>query len=477
MRRFARTLPWLAVAVAMTPALAEGQLERTVPPPDADTITAAITDRYERGGLGRWFYGGGYRKVWATPIQIPVLDLDFAGGLTPVETGGYGQTTTLEFLGADGLEYAVRSIDKDPTRRLDSLFQGTIVARIVQDQVGQFLPTAGLVVDPLLEASNLPHPKHRLVVIPDDPRLGEYRERFAGLIGMLTDRPQEGPDDTPGFAGSSRIVGTDTFLDELEEGDCDRADLRGYLKARYLDIVIGDRDRHEGQWRWARYPDGPDCYLWRTIPEDRDQAFILNDGFMMSLYRLVRPQQVKYGPAYPNLKGLTFNAWELDRQLLVALDEPVWAEVAAELQSQLTDEVIEAAVRRLPEPHYALRGAFLERSLKARRDALREEALDYYRLISRQAEIKATDRDEIAVFEHLDDGDLRVTIRYREGPRSGSPYFDRTFERGVTSEVRLRLQGGDDVVEVRGGRGRIKVRAIGGGGDDRFANLSRASAG
>ena len=475
MKSSAAFLP--ALAIATLPSLAAAQVERTVPPADADTITAPITDRYDNSGLARWFYGGGYRTIWATPIPIPVLDLDFAGGLTPVETGGYGQTTTLEFIGADGLEYAVRSIDKDPTRRLDSLFQGTVVARIVQDQVGQFLPTAGLVVDPLLEASDILHPKHRLVVIPDDPRLGEFREEFAGLIGMLTDRPQEGPDDTPGFAGSTRIVGTDTFLDELEEGNCERADLRGYLKARYLDMVIGDRDRHEGQWRWARYPDGPDCDRWRTIPEDRDQAFIMNDGFMMWLFRLVRPQQVRYGPDWPSLKGLTFNAWEIDRQLLVALDEPVWIEVAEEVQRQLTDEIIEEAVRRLPQAHYALRGEFLERSLKARRDGLVEEALEYYRLILREAEIKATDRDEIAIFEHLGDGRLRVTIRYREGPLSDAPYFDRTFTPEVTKEVRLRLQGGDDEVEIRGGTGRIKVRAIGGGGDDRFANRSRAGSG
>lgn len=466
--------------LTMLPAAASPQedqegIRRSVPPPGAETHTAPITERYRTSGLGRWFLGGGYRDLWATPIEIPVLDLrTAAGGLTPVETGGYGQTVTLELEGDDGLEYAVRSIDKDPTRRLDSLFMGTVVARIVQDQVAQFLPTAGLVVDPLLEAAGILHPRHHLVVIPDDPALGGFRDDFAGLIGMLTDRPQEGPGDTPGFAGSTRIVGTDAFLAELEEGGCDRTDARGYLEARFLDLVIGDRDRHPGQWRWARFPEGPDCYVWRTIPEDRDQAFILNDGFMMSIFRLIRPQQVKYGPDYPSTVGLTFNAWELDRQLLVELDESEWREVAEEVRRELTDRVIEDAVRRLPEPHYRLRGAFLERSLKSRRDGLVDEALDYHRLISRQAEIKATDRDEHAIFEHLPGGDLRVTVRYLDGPRSDAPWFERTFRDGVTSEVRLRLQGGDDLVEVIGGSAGIKVRAIGGGGDDRLVNRSGA---
>lgn len=473
--------PVLVVAAALggatLPVALSAQIARSTPPRGASEHTVVPGARYDAGGLKRWFLGGAFRDVWTAPLEVPVLDLDFAGGLDPVGTGGYGQTFTLEFRGADGLEYAVRSLDKDPTRRLEPELQGTVVAAIVQDQTAAFLPTAGLVVDPLIEAAGLLHPKHRLVVVPDDPRLGEFRADYAGLIGMLVDRPQEREGGRPGFGGSERIVGTDTFLDALEEGACDRADAREYLEARLLDMLIGDRDRHAGQWSWARYPDGGDCFVWRPIPEDRDQAFIVHDGFMMSVYRRIRPQQVKFGPDYPSLLGLTFNGWELDRRLLVELPEDGWVEVAEEVQREITDAVIEGAVRRLPPEHYALRGEFLERALKTRRDALREEALDYYRMITRQPAITATDRDERAVFEHLPNGDLVVSIAYLGGPRSDTPWFTRTFHRGETSEVRLYLQGGDDRVEVRGGDGDIRVRAIGGGGDDRFVNASEAGRG
>jgi len=456
----------------LLPSAGLAQMTKSIPPQGAETHEVVIGERYDNGGLNRWFFGAGYRDMWNVPIEFPVLDLGMAGGLTPIGAGGYGQTVSLKFLGGNGLEYALRSIDKDPTRRLDSLFTGTIVARVVQDQVGQFLPTAGLVVDPLMEAAGILHPKHQLAVLPDDPRLGEYRENFAGLVGMLTDQPQEGPDNTPGFAGSKRVSGSENFLEALEEGKCNRADARGYLKARMMDMVLGDRDRHQGQFRWARFPEGEDCYVWQVIPEDRDQAFIMNDGFMMWAYRLMAPQQIRFGPKYPSLIGLTFNAWELDRQILPELDESVWTEVAAEIQVALTDVVIEDAVRRLPDPHFELVGEFLETSLKSRRDHLAEVAHDYYRMTSRQPEIKGTDRDEHAVFEHVAGGDLRVTITYSDGPHSDAPYFDRTFHHEETSEVRLLLQGGDDFVEVLGGSGHIKVRAIGGGGDDRFINSS-----
>jgi hypothetical protein len=448
------------------------------PPPGAKTHTVVLGERYDAKGFRRWFLGSGYRDIWTTPLEIPVLDLDNAmGGLTVTGMGGYGQTYTLEFRGADGLDYAVRSMDKDPTRRMDPLLKGTLVESLVQDQTSGFLPTAGLVVDPLLEAAGLLYPKHSLAVVPDDPRLGEFRDSTAGLIGTFTDRPQEGDGGTPGFAGSRRISNTENFMESLEEGDCVRAEVEEYLKARFLDFLVGDRDRHEGQWRWARYPDGPGCYLWRPIPEDRDQAFIHNNGLMMAIYRRVDPRIVMFEEDYPGVYGLTFNGWEVDRSLLGGLDQPVWIRVAEQLKHDLTDTVIADAVRRLPEAHYALKGAWLERSLKARRDDLTAFALEYYRMISEAAEVKGTDRDEVAVFQHHPSGNLTLTVRYADGPRSDSPYFQRTFRPSVTDEVRLYLQGGDDRVEVRGSKGEILVRAIGGGGDDTFINESEASKG
>lgn len=455
-------------------AQADAQIVRSPPPAGASTHTVVLGGRYARSGFDGWLLGGGYRAAWVSPIEVPVLDLDTLGGLVPTGTGGDGQTVSLKFIGGDGLEYALRSIDKIPTRKLDTVFEGTVVAALVQDQVAQFLPTAALVVDPLLDATGILHPRHSLAVIPDDPRLGEYREEFAGLIGMFTDQPQERANRSPGFADSRRISGSDTFLEEMEEGACNSADARGYLKARLMDILIGDRDRHERQFRWARYPDGDGCFVWRVIPEDRDQAFVMNDGFMMSVYRLVQFRNIGFGPSYPNLAGLTFSGWELDRQLLPGLDRATWSGVVAEIQAQITDRVIEDAVRNLPSAHFDLYGDFLASSLKSRREDLPKAAMFFYGLMARQPEFRATDRDELAEFEHLSDGSLRVSVAYREGPGAGAPYFERTFRPDETTEFRLFLQGGDDVIEVAGGKARIKVRAIGGGGDDRFINRSLA---
>lgn len=472
----------LAVPVAVTAQeapLAQGpRIHRSIPPPGAKTHRVVPGERFRASPSKRWFYGDNYRDLWTTPIEVAVLDLEgVGGGLTPLRTGGFGQSVSLHFTGEDGRRYTVRSLDKDPTKRLEDDIKNSIVGEVLQDLISTLMPAAALVVDPLMEATGILHSKHTLVVIPDDPRLGEYREEFAGLIGTLQEHPSEGPDDSPGFAGSRKVSGTDTVWEDVEEGRCDRIDARAYLKARLMDLLINDKDRHPGQWRWARFPEG-DCFVWLPIPEDRDQAFIHYGGVAMMLVRRTLPRAIQFDESYPNLLGLTMTGWDLDRQFLAGLERRAWREVVEEFRAELPDSVIEDAVRRLPEPYYELVGASLETALKARRDALPQFVDRYYDLITPQVEIQATDQDEYATAEHLPNGDLRVRIGREgdgdEGPEP--PWFERTFRHEETREVRIYLRGGSDRAEVSGTDGEIAVRVDGGGGGDTFINTSGAGA-
>ncbi len=451
------------------------KIHRSIPPPGAKTHVVVPGERFRAGGFKRWLYGRDYRDLWATPIEVTVLDLDHVGGgLTPLRTGGAGQSISLHFTGQDGRRYTVRSLDKDPMKRKWDELKNTVVDDVLQDMISALLPTGALVVDPLMEATGILHTKHTLVVIPDDPRLKEYRKDFAGLIGMLQEHPSEGPDDTPGFADSRKISGTDKLWKRLEKTPCNRVDARAYLKARLMDFLINDRDRHYGQWRWARFPAG-DCYTWLPIPEDRDQAFVDFDGFGMAVARRGLPMQIEFDDAYPSLVGLSTTGWELDRQFLVELHKTAWDSVVTAFRQDLPDPIIENAVRKLPPPYYKIVGEALTKALKSRRDALPEFARRYYALITREAEIQATDQDEYAHCEHLPNGDLLVRIGLIEEP-DGVPYFQRTFPPQETREVRIYLRGGDDRAEIAGAKGQIAIRIDGGGGADAFTNSSQAEA-
>ena len=107
---------YLLVCGAVLAGLSAGEpaaAQATIAP--AESVTVVPGAQFKQSGLHRFFFGTRYRKLWTTPIKIPVLRLgQFAGGLTPVERGGGMQTKSLRFKGGDGKQYQFRSLAKDP---------------------------------------------------------------------------------------------------------------------------------------------------------------------------------------------------------------------------------------------------------------------------------------------------------------------------------------------------------------------------
>ena len=84
-----------------------------------ETRTVAAGPQYQAGGFHEFVFGKGYRDLWTTPIEVPVLDLQkTGGGLTPVRVVGQAQGLGLAFKGADGRAYTFRSLHKHPERML-----------------------------------------------------------------------------------------------------------------------------------------------------------------------------------------------------------------------------------------------------------------------------------------------------------------------------------------------------------------------
>lgn len=471
------------LAGALFLALAPAAAQQTVAVPGvddaADSVTIIAGPEYEAEGWRERFLGEDHRALWTTPVRVPVLNLNrFADGLTPLRRGGGLQTKVLHLTGADGRRYVFRSVNKDPALAEERDLEDTWVAEIIHDQVSALLPAGAAVSDALLDAAGVLHASPRLVVLPDSPALGEHREEFGGLLGMIEVRPDEGEDDTPGFAGSTRVSGTEAFLKDLEDSPNNRVDARAFLTARLMDIYLGDWDRHADNWRWARFDRG-DLDVWVPVPRDRDYVFVNYDGIFMKVGRAFYPKAVQFGEDYDHLPGLLITGQALDRRLLSELPRPVWDSVATALQARLTDARIEAAVRRLPPEYYAVQGPELARILKARRAGLAEAAEFYYDLLAGDVDVHASDKRDYALVDRQPNGLVDVRL-YRidkdtDAPRP-TPYFQRTLRPSETEEVRLYLHGGDDVALVRGpARGKITVRIIGGGGDDVLVDSSTAT--
>jgi hypothetical protein len=216
------------------------------------------------------------------------------------------------------------------------------------------------------------------------------------------------------------------------------------------------------------------------IPRDRDWALVKLDGLVWSLVRFAYPypQFVSFEKDYPDLVWLTWNGRLLDRHLLASLEKPVWDSLATALRAQLTDAVIEDAVRQLPPELYAKSGAELVRTLESRRDQLPAVAERFYRLLAAEAEVHATDDDEVVDVTRAAGRFTDVVIRTRNkagAPRT-RPTFQRRFDARETREIRIYLHAGNDSVTIHGAPGEILVRVIGGGGRNTYVDTTRNSA-
>lgn len=438
--------------------------------PTGQTAKITPNPEYAAGAFWQLLFGSEYRALWTTSIEVEVLNLQtFAGGLTPKEKGGGKQTRSLKFEAQDGRKYRFRSADKDINDEvLPAGLKVGFAKGILEDQNSSHHPVAPIVVAPLAEAAGLLHVKPRLVVLPDDSALGEFRKEFAGMLGAIEETPRTEAPITAGFEGYVQILEWEELKPRLEASPADRIDARAFLKARLLDMLLGDWDRHWKQWDWAHR--GGDS-LWQPVPKDRDQAFAKFDGIALNLARssveLGAGRLANFSTQYPPVIGLMWNSRELDRRLLAGLEQTVWTEVLAELQASLSDGVFEQAACALPPEYYRIGGPRLVSTLKIRRDNLGQIARDFYKRVNGQVDVFATSVDEVAEFNRLPSGELEVSVASLSDP--SRPYFRRRFVPGDTREVRVYLGDGNDRVVTRGQRsGGPKLRVIGGNGRDVF---------
>jgi hypothetical protein len=469
---FIRT-PFSARAAAasillLLPAAARGQETSASPaPPAARTVRIAANPKYRASGLHRLLLGPNYRRLWTAPMQVEVLDLQsFAGGLTPIKKGGGKQTKSLRFDAADGRKFRVRSVDKDPELALPVEYRDTFVVWVAQDQTSAAIPAGPLVAERLEDALGLLHVSHKMVVIPDDPALGEFRKEFAGMLGILEEEPHLKAPVTPGFEDVEKVYGSeDVWTRRLDLGS-DRIDSRAYLRARLLDMFMGDWDRHQKQFAWARRRGNP---LLQPVPEDRDQAFAKFDGLILAIGRILGQSRfVDFEDKYSPPDGVNWAARFMDRRVLGDLDRAAWNEVARQVQEALTDTVIEEAVGRMPPEYFRLVGPKMIRTLRTRRAKLADAAMEYYEMLAREPEVWGTEEADYADVVKNADGTTEVRLSaVEEGGNPGPPWFDRVYRPSETREIRLYLLGGDDRVRTHPRlKSPIEVRVIGDSGND-----------
>ncbi|MGI4884530.1 MAG: BamA/TamA family outer membrane protein [Janthinobacterium lividum] len=434
-------------------------------PARPDSITVAIEPTYnDVTATHRWLLGESYRQQWAAPVKMRVFRLATEkGGLKILERGGGLQTKSLRMQDATGQQWVLRTIQKYPERGLPPALRPTIAKDILQDQVSASHPYAAVVVPPLAAALGIPHANPEVVYVPDDPALGPYRQDFANQVFLFEEREPLDADKTDNTAKAQG---------RLQKDNDNRVDQATVLRARLLDMLLGDYDRHEDQWRWQRTETAKGS-LYEPVPRDRDHVFYKPTGFLPSTLslHLLKANVQGYNRHIRSINRWNDKARDFDRYFLNALSEADWREQVAYVQQHLPDSLLARAVRRLPPNIYRLGGPQLTRNLVGRRNDLPRQALKYYRFLARTVSIPASDKREHLEVAHEAGGRLRVTsTKIKQDGTAGPVLYQRTFDPAATRELRLYGQGGADSFAVTGtAHSRIRMRLVGGAGDDTFA--------
>ncbi len=431
-----------------------------------------------KGKLYRGLWGDHYRKYYSTSVNAPIVFLDtLMGGLKPIQRGGGHQSKSLRLEDRNGKQYVMRALRKSAIKFLQSTaFQDKYVEEDLEDSFAdRFLldfyttahPYTPFSVGKLADAAAVYHTNPKLYYIPKQEGLGIYNDEYGDELYMIEERVESGHSDLASFGKPKDILSTDDVLQEIHKTGKSIVDEPSYIRARLFDMLIGDWDRHEDQWRWARFEKEDGTEICKPIPRDRDQAFSVFDGSILSFLRCAVPfirMMQSFDEELPNTKWFNFEPYPLDLTFINQSDWSEWERQAKYIQNHLTDEVIEQAFSELPDEVQGETIEEIKTKLKGRRKNISNIAREYYLYVNKFEVIAGTQKDDKFYIKRLPNGKTTVDIH-----RKDLGIFNRTFTKEETKEIWLYGLDGNDTFKLEGkGDHPIMIRVIGGRKNDTY---------
>ncbi|WP_318312631.1 metallophosphoesterase [Flagellimonas crocea] len=445
-------------------------------------------EEYRKSDFYEFLWGHRYRKYLGTPVTAPVVQLDtLYGGLKITKMGGGHQSFSLRLEDKDGREYAMRSLRKSALKYLkyklpgisynEEDYKDSWPEEVISDFFSTAHPYMQLVVNPLARSVGINHSDTRLFYVPRQKVLGEYNKDFGDELYFIERRPSEEQANHKGYRRTiddeGKVTDMESTTDMLEKIKSDESyivDQKSYVRARVFDMLIGDWDRHQDQWRWMEYEGEDDIKEFMPIPRDRDNVFPRFDGFAMKLVKMFVPNARRwqtFDDDIDDVKWLNLSGSKLDKTLVTELDVEDWVAEARIIQQQMNEEVIDAAFRKLPEEIQDDTSEKIKRSLLERLKTLDEDVRSYATYLNKIVVVRATEKDDKIEIARGAENKTTVVIKRILTDEPNEEIYRRIFDHSVTKELWIYGLGDDDVFEVKGsGNNAIMVRIVGGYGDD-----------
>lgn len=451
--------------------------------PPTKSASVYRQEEVTKGNTYKFFWGDRYRKSYGTEVSAPTVNLDtLFGGLKPTRKGGGNQSKSLRLEDKDGREFVMRALRKNAVQYLQAVifkdqyiegqFNETSTQNLLQDAFTGAHPYAPFVIGTLADAVDVYHTNPVLYYIPKQNALGKYNAEFGNELYMIEERAADGHGNQASFGFSDELISTDDLLKEINKDEDIIVDEKAYIRARLFDMLIGDWDRHEDQWRWAKFKENKKT-MYRPVPRDRDQAFsIMADGFLLnfgtkSVSNLALLQS--YNEDLKNVPGFNLEPYPLDMALITQSTQADWNAEAQKISTNITDDVINEAFKFFPPEVTDETIEEIKRKLKGRRTNLKSITDRYFKFFSKFQVVKGTDKDDWFEIERMANGRTKVTgYRIKKGKKA-DVFHERTYNREFTKEIWIYGLDDDDQFVVSGdGNNYIKVRIIGGQNKDTY---------
>ncbi|MBF4518463.1 hypothetical protein IRZ71_19070 [Flavobacterium sp. ANB] len=442
-----------------------------------------------KSGLYKVLWGDHYRKYYATPVNVNTALLDtLHGGLTIMKEGGGHQSQSLRLENQQGQQYVMRSLRKDALKFLrfklkgiafdQNAYDDTYAENMVSDFFTTAHPYAQLAVSDIAEAARINHSDTKLYYFPKQAQFGDLNDKYGDGLYFIEERPSKGQKDFKGFQYSSTdnkgpiidFAGTTEVLEKLRNSEKYSIDKRQYIRSRIFDMLLGDWDRHEDQWRWALRETGNKTGIYAPIPRDRDAAFSKFDGVGLAVVKQIVPETrfwQTYDEDLQNVKWFNSEAYNLDKIFVSQFDESIWIEEAKSIQKGITDAVIDKAFLKLPLEMQDQSLENIKNKLKGRLKNIDKIAEEYAGFINKKVIVYGTDKKDIFHITRQSQGNTTIEIFTEKN--STVPYYSAKINSDQSCEIWIYGLNGDDDFIVEGeGDHEALVRMIGGYGTDHY---------
>lgn len=424
-----------------------------------DSIKFAIQPKYDKKGeLWRSLVvGNKYRKEWATEVKFPVFRVsEMKGGLRKRKIGGGEQTRNMRLRDtSDRKQYVLRGVEKVPDRVLPDQFKTPFTRKLVADFYSTQHPYAALAVPPIANALDVPHTDPVYGYTSPDPGLQDFYEQFAGRINLF--EPWEPYEPTDNWEKGPR---------KLVHDNDNTFDADNFLKARMLDLIIGDWDRDEHQWRFHDMKRG-NHKNYLIVPRDRDMAFNATEGLFVKLGKnnFLIPHASGFSDDLVNqVNWYMYDSSFLNAHPANQLNHDHYMDLARQVQEEVTDSVLEEGIAAMPEELSKSHKQEMLGYLKDRRDQIPEAMENYYKFSNNIVDLRGSNRKEFVNIEDLkDENGLQIMMRKidKYGELQDT-LMNKSYPHKMTKEIRLFLEKDFDSVRINAPQSKIKLRIVGG---------------